>query len=145
MPPVVEAVQHRLRVVLGGLVIADTEGGKRVLEMGHAPTYYFPKDDVCQGVLSPGLEGEATCQYRGRTVFHDVTADGLVSHKAAWSYPEPAKAFGAIAGFIAFFPERVEACLIGNILAWQVPGSFYGGWATPNLVGFPENPHSLAR
>ncbi len=37
-PPRLEPVRQRLRVVLGGSVIAETEAGFRVLETSHPPT-----------------------------------------------------------------------------------------------------------
>ena len=52
-PPALEPVRQRLRVALGGQVIAETTRGLRVLETHHAPTYYLPLADVAEGVLHP--------------------------------------------------------------------------------------------
>jgi hypothetical protein len=59
----------------------------------------------------------------------------MVSHKAAWSYPNPTPGFRPIADYVAFYPERVEACFVGDELVSSQPGSFYGGWVTSNLTG----------
>ena len=45
-PPRVEAVPERIRVVAGGILIADTTRAMRVLETSHPPVYYVPRDDV---------------------------------------------------------------------------------------------------
>ena len=52
-PPRLEPTTKRLRVVLGGAVIAETTRGFRVLETSHPPNYYFPPDDVRAGALEP--------------------------------------------------------------------------------------------
>ena len=45
-PPRVEPSGRRVRVVLGGAVIADTTRAHRVLETSHPPVYYVPLEDV---------------------------------------------------------------------------------------------------
>ncbi|MCS7289004.1 MAG: DUF427 domain-containing protein, partial [Roseiflexus sp.] len=45
-PPRVEPTSRRVRVVFGGVTIADTRRALRVLETSHPPTYYIPPEDV---------------------------------------------------------------------------------------------------
>ncbi len=51
-PPRVEA-DARVRVVLGGVTIADTRNALRVLETSHPPVYYVPPADVLVGAQRP--------------------------------------------------------------------------------------------
>lgn len=133
-PPALEPVPQRLRVFFGGTVVADTERGFRVLETHHAPTYYFPPEDVLAGVLKP-VGGGSFCEWKGRAAYFDIQLHRLRTRKAAWSYAKPTPGFAAIQDFVAFYPERVELCQVGGIEARAQPGSFYGGWVTPNLSG----------
>ena len=59
---------------------------------------------------------------------------GRVEERAAWSYPAPFDEFGALAGYVSFYPARF-ACTVGGQPVRAQPGRFYGGWVTPELVG----------
>jgi uncharacterized protein (DUF427 family) len=133
-PPALEPVAERLSVVLGGVEIAATTRGFRVLETHHAPSYYFPPGDVAEGALRASA-GRTLCEWKGVARYFDVIAEPREELRAAWSYPNPNGAFAAIAGFVAFYPGQMDACFVGDVRAQAQPGSFYGGWVTPNLAG----------
>ena len=133
-PPALEQVDGELTVVLGGEVVARTTRGWRVCETHHAPTYYFPPDDVVQGALT-AAGGGTVCEWKGPAAYWDVTAGGDTRTRAAWSYPEPTPGFAPIAGYLAFYPGQMEACFVGDEQATPQPGDFYGGWVTSNLRG----------
>lgn len=133
-PPALEPVTERLRVVLGGVVAAETRQGYRVCETWHAHTYYFPPEEVSAD-LAPSGGGGSFCEWKGRARYWDVTAGGVTAPRAAWSYPEPSLSFAPIAGHIAFYAGAVEACFVGEERVAAQPGDFYGGWVTSNLRG----------
>jgi uncharacterized protein (DUF427 family) len=133
-PPALEPVAERLSVMLGGVEIAATTRGFRVLETHHAPTYYFPPEDVRQGALRPSA-GRTLCEWKGVARYFDVVAEPREELRAAWSYPNPTPVFAPIAGFVAFYPGRMDACFVGDMQVRPQPGDFYGGWVTPNLDG----------
>jgi uncharacterized protein (DUF427 family) len=133
-PPALEAVPERLSVVFGGVEIAATVRGYRVLETHHAPTYYFPPEDVAVGVLRPAA-GSSLCEWKGAARYFNVTGGGRTAVRAAWAYPLPTPAFAAIAGYVAFYLGPMDACFVGEVQARPQPGGFYGGWVTPNLDG----------
>lgn len=133
-PPVVEPVAERLSVILGGQTLAETRGGFRVLETHHAPTYYIPAADVAPGALQPA-GGGSVCEWKGRAAYFDVRGGGIDRRRAAWCYPSPTPAFGAIAGYVAFYAGRMDRCLVGDTPVLPQAGDFYGGWVTPNLTG----------
>ena len=133
-PPALEPVPQRLRVELGGQVIAETTRGLRVLETHHAPTYYLPLADVAEGVLTPA-GGRSFCEWKGVAQYYDVQAGGVTAHRAAWGYASPTRAFAALSDTVAFYVTEMDACWVGDQRAVAQPGSFYGGWVTPNLTG----------
>ncbi|MEM1129229.1 MAG: DUF427 domain-containing protein [Pseudomonadota bacterium] len=135
-PPALERVSQRLSVRLGGAIAADTTNGYRVLETHHAPTYYFPPDDV-EADLVPAA-GRSLCEWKGLARFFDVTAGGVTARRAAWAYDAPSADFRPIKGFLAFYAGWVEACFVGDLRVVPQPGDFYGGWVTPNLLGTPK-------
>ena len=40
-----------------------------------------------------------------------------------------------IAGYLAFYASRVDACWVGDERVQPQQGDFYGGWITSNIVG----------
>jgi uncharacterized protein (DUF427 family) len=138
-----ERVALRLRVVFGGVTVADTVAGWRVLETSHPPTYYFPPADVLPDVLGPPRRA-GVCEWKGRAVLHDVSAGGRRAEGAAWAYPDPTPDFRALAGYLAFYAGPMDACFVGDARAEPQPGGFYGGWITPGVVGpFKGGPGSM--
>lgn len=133
-PPRVEPVARRVRVVLGGVVIADTERAQRVLETSHPPTYYLPPGDILAGALVPTARG-SFCEWKGGARYFTVRGGGREEVDAAWAYPEPAAGFEAIRDHVAFYAGRMDACFVGDEQVTPQPGGFYGGWITRDVVG----------
>ena len=133
-PPRLEKVGERLRVSFNGQTIADTVAGYRVLETSHPPVYYIPLADVVERYLL-AAPGSSWCEFKGHAKYWSLNVDGKRSENAAWSYPEPAPAFAEIAGFLAFYASRVDACWVGEERVQPQQGDFYGGWITSRVVG----------
>ena len=55
--------------------------------------------------------------------------------QGAWTYKAPTAAFADLAYHVAFYPQRVDACFVGDEQAVPQPGGFYGGWITSKVVG----------
>lgn len=133
-PPGIEPVGVRLRVLFAGEIIADTMNGWRVLETHHAPSYYIPPEDVAQAFVRP-VGGSSFCEWKGRARYWSVEVAGRRADRAAWSYDGPSPRFAAIDGYFAFYAALMDACYVGETRVLPQPGSFYGGWVTPNLEG----------
>ena len=133
-PPRLESVDTHLVVVLGGITVADTTRGYRVLETSHPPNYYFPPVDVAPGALSPGAGG-SFCEWKGRAHYFDVRGGDRVEEAAAWAYATPSPAFAAIRDHVAFYAHRMDACFVDGERVVPQSGGFYGGWITAKLVG----------
>jgi uncharacterized protein (DUF427 family) len=133
-PPRLERVSARLRVVLGGVTVADTVRGLRVLETSHPPNYYLPIDDVLPGALTAAT-GSSVCEWMGVARYLDVRGGARVAARAAWTYPEPLAPFAALAGTVAFYAAAMDACFVDDERVRAQPGGFYGGWITDAIVG----------
>jgi uncharacterized protein (DUF427 family) len=133
-PPRLEATRRHLRVKFGGLTIAETTEALRVIETSHPPVYYFPLQDVDQRRLRKGI-ARSFCEFKGRAVYWDLRVGNRESVNAAWSYPRPARSYEALAGRIAFYPGRVDACFVDGELVAAQAGDYYGGWITSHVAG----------
>jgi uncharacterized protein (DUF427 family) len=133
-PPRLEAVHRKLRVVLGGVTVAETTDGFRILETSHPPNYYFPAADLGPDTLEPGA-GSSWCEWKGRAHYYNVRGGERLVRQAAWSYAHPSAAYADLAGMVAFYPALMDACFVGEELVRAQPGGFYGGWITSDVVG----------
>lgn len=133
-PPRLEPSSRHIQVVFNGVVIADTRRAQRVLETSHPPVYYIPPEDVRMDYLSP--VGRSTyCEFKGAASYYTVTVGNRTAESAAWYYPRPNRPYAGIAGYIAFYPSRMDACSVDGEVVTPQPGDFYGGWITRDIVG----------
>jgi uncharacterized protein (DUF427 family) len=133
-PPALEPVGKALRIVFGGLTIASTMSGFRVLETFHPPVYYLPPDAFIAGALEPA-SGRSVCEWKGEAEYWNIRAGGKFAPRAAWSYPHPMPRFAAIRDHLAVYAGAMDRCFVGDEVVTPQPGGFYGGWITSDLIG----------
>jgi len=134
-PPRVELVPQRVRVVFGGVAVADSTRASRVLETTHPPVYYIPREDVLEQALEASGGKGTFCEWKGSARYFDVVAGGRRAERAAWSYPDPAAGFEQLRDAVAFYCAPMDACYVGEEQATPQPGGFYGGWVTADIIG----------
>jgi uncharacterized protein (DUF427 family) len=107
-PIMITPTSHRVRVVLGGFIVAETTNALTLEEAALPPMQYIPREDVQMDLLER-TDHTIHSPYKGDATFYTVTAGGLVRENAAWSYEHPHPTVKAIAGYIAFYPTKVDA------------------------------------
>lgn len=133
-PPRLEPTSQRLRVVFNGVTIADTRQGYRILETSHPPGYYIPPADIQMQYLLR-TAGSSFCEFKGRAGYYTVAVGDRRAEDVGWYYLDPPPAYAPIAGFVAFYAGKLDACYVDDELVTPQPGGFYGGWITANVVG----------
>jgi uncharacterized protein (DUF427 family) len=135
-PPRLETTERRLRVVHGGIVVAETRRGIRILETSHPPVYYIPPADIVMRLLRPSARRGSFCEFKGVASYWDLdlTGDGKVPG-VAWSYGDPSRAYVGLRDYLAFYASKVDECWVDEERVLAQPGDFYGGWITSNLKG----------
>lgn len=133
-PPRAERVGRRVRIELGGRPIVDTADVVRVLETSHPPVYYLPISAFADGALTPGA-GSSYCEFKGGARYFDMRGGDEVRPRAAWSYPDPRPGFEELVGRVAVYAQGMDACSVDGVPVVPQPGTFYGGWITPEIVG----------
>jgi uncharacterized protein (DUF427 family) len=133
-PPRLEDCSRELRVVFGGVPIAASRRSKRILETSHPPVYYFPPADVQMEHLIPSRTA-TFCEWKGTAAYYDVVVGDHAVADAAWTYPEPSRGFAGIRGYVAFYPNRMDACYVDGERVRCQEGDFYGGWITSDIEG----------
>lgn len=104
---------RHVRVVLGGVTIADTRRPQLLLETGLPIRYYIPEQDVRMELLET-TETTTRCPYKGKASYWSARIGERVFKDIVWSYHEPLPACSPIARFLCFFNERVDAIYVDD-------------------------------
>lgn len=132
-PPRLEPTDDHVVVASGDLVIADTTSALRLLETSQPPAFYIPPSNVNVDVLTVSLR-RSFCEWKGEASYYDVVVGSGVVEQAGWSYESPVEQYSGLAGYYAFYAQKLDCSVNGEVV---VPneGSFYGGWVTSSVVG----------
>jgi uncharacterized protein (DUF427 family) len=102
----IEPAKGVIVVRTGDGVIAESRNALLLRESGYEPVYYLPRQDVAMEFLDSS-EKVTHCPHKGdATHFHVVGVSERIEN-GAWSYERPKAAAEAIAGHLAFYPERI--------------------------------------
>jgi uncharacterized protein (DUF427 family) len=134
-PPRMDPSPKRLIVTFGGETIVDSTRALKVMETASPPTYYVPREDVRMDRLVPSDGRTTFCEWKGQATYFDIRVGDQESPRAAWAYEDPRPAFAALAGYLAFYPARVDRASLDGEPVRPQPGRFYGGWITDEIVG----------
>lgn len=107
-PITIEPHHGRVRVRVGGSVVADTVRALVLREAALPPVQYIPREDIAADLFEPSPL-HTHCPFKGEASYWTATAGGLVRPDCAWSYERPYEAVAAIAGYFAFYPDRVDS------------------------------------
>ncbi len=94
----------RVRVRVGGGMVADTAHAQLLEEGALPPVFYVPRGDVHMDRLIPSAT-TSHCPFKGNAVYFSVVGGPA---DVAWSYEAPIAAAAAIAGHLAFYPDKAE-------------------------------------
>jgi len=99
---------NRVRVTFAGHTVANTTHALTLKEASYPPVQYVPRADVDMNLLTRTAHS-THCPYKGDASYFSIKADGKVAENAIWSYEHPFPGVAQIAGYVAFYPNRVDA------------------------------------
>jgi len=106
-PIIIAPNSQRVRVTFAGRVVADSTRALSLKEATYPVVLYVPRADVDMSLLE--RTAHAThCPYKGDASYYSIKADGKVAENAIWSYEQPKGDVAEIAGYVAFYPNRVD-------------------------------------
>ena len=106
-PITIAANPKRVRVSLGGVVIADSTKALTLKEASYPAVNYLPREDTNMALLSR-TERVTHCPYKGDANYFSIVADGKTVQNAIWTYETPFPAMTEISGHLAFYPDKVK-------------------------------------
>ena len=105
-----------VRIELDGAVLAESSSPVMVFETGLPTRYYLNRTELNFAHLVP-TSTVTECPYKGITsAYWSVRVGETVHPDLAWCYDFPTRALSPIAGLIAFYNEKVDILLDGQLL-----------------------------
>lgn len=106
-PITITPERARITVLVAGRQIAQTRDALSLKEASYPPVHYIPRKDVDMALLQRTTH-HTYCPYKGDCVYYSIPAGGGHSVNAVWTYESPHAAVAQIAGYLAFYPDRVD-------------------------------------
>jgi uncharacterized protein (DUF427 family) len=99
--------EGKVTVKWRGHIIAETSEALELREASYPPVLYVPRGDAKLAYFDR-TSRETTCPYKGIANYFSLTSDGARDENAVWTYESPKAGVAAIAGHLAFYPDKVE-------------------------------------
>ena len=105
-----------VRIELDGEELAGSSSPVMVFETGLPTRYYLNRTEVRFEHLVP-TPTVTRCPYKGTTTaYWSAVVNGVVHDDLAWCYDFPTRQLLPIAGLVAFYNERVDLFVDGELL-----------------------------
>ncbi|KAA8968957.1 DUF427 domain-containing protein [Mycobacterium sp.] len=107
-PITITPTRGRVQVRVRGQLVADTSRALSLKESTLPVVQYIPMADVVHEVLTRTATS-SYCPYKGEAGYYSVTtAAGDTVEDVIWCYEQPYPAVAAIAGHVAFYPDKAD-------------------------------------
>ncbi len=99
---------NRVRVLVGGAIVAESTRALSLKEATYPPVLYIPREDVHMDFFEK-TERTTRCPHKGDASYFGVMAHGIETPDVAWSYENPLPGVSRIKDHLAFYPNKVDA------------------------------------
>ncbi len=106
-PITITPSNKRVRVTVGGQIVADSTHALTLQEASYPPVLYIPRADAKMNLFTK-TDNASHCPYKGDASYYSVAAGGKTAENAVWSYETPFPAMTEIKEYLAFYPNRVD-------------------------------------
>jgi uncharacterized protein (DUF427 family) len=103
----INPADRHIEVSLAGQKLASSDRALRLDETGLPARYYIPREDVRTELLRP-TASKTTCPFKGQASYWSAQVGDEIYKDLVWSYETPIPGAEQIAGFMSFYPDRVE-------------------------------------
>ncbi|MGA9596815.1 MAG: DUF427 domain-containing protein [Acidimicrobiia bacterium] len=110
---ILQSSRH-VRVEIDGVTVAETSMPRLLFETSLPTRYYFPKTDVQMDLLEES-DLHTGCPYKGTASYYHLVLSGKRYDDLVWWYPFPARESEHIAGYVAFYNEKVDIYVDGEL------------------------------
>ena len=103
----IEPNPRRVRVRFNGKTVVDTTRALTLFEATYPGVQYVPREDADMSLLAR-TPHKTHCPYKGDAAYYSIQTDGHAAENAVWTYEQPLEGVSQIAGYLAFYPNKVE-------------------------------------
>ncbi|EKS36225.1 hypothetical protein HMPREF9695_02643 [Afipia broomeae ATCC 49717] len=96
----------RVRISVGGEVIAETSHALTLKEASYPAVQYIPRADANSDKLKR-TDHSTYCPYKGDASYFSIVSGGQTLENAIWTYETPYESVKEIEGHLAFYPNKV--------------------------------------
>ena len=111
---VLQSSRH-VRVEINGETVAESSRPVILFETGLRPRYYLPLTDVRLDLLQDS-DHHTECPYKGTASYYSIQVGQELQENILWYYPFPNPEVGKIQNLLAFYDEKVNYYLDGELL-----------------------------
>ncbi len=112
--------QHRIRAIVNGETIVDSNRTLIMRETRLPLVYYFHPDDV-RSDLMDRTKHRTNCPFKGNASYWSINAGGKTAVNAAWSYEDAFDEALSVKGYIAFDWQTMDTWLCDDDVLDQQP------------------------
>jgi uncharacterized protein (DUF427 family) len=108
------ASSRHVRIERDGTVLAESSRPRLLFETLLPARFYLPEEDVRVPLVRSAKR--TTCAYKGHASYYSPVVGEREIRDLAWTYEHPLREADEVAGLIAFFNERVDVVVDGELL-----------------------------
>ncbi len=106
----IEPLATTVEVFCGPTRVARSTRALQVFESRYAPVCYLPMDDVDQHLLT-ATSTDTYCPFKGHARYWSLSTPQGTTQDALWAYQNPYDECQALAGYVAFYPDKVKVVI----------------------------------
>lgn len=106
LPITIRPIAGPVTVAVGSTVLGQSLRALELQEAGYPAVIYVPRADIDMRRLVR-TDHSTTCPWKGEVSHFSIRGDVGMLANADWTYERPIAEVSAIAGHLAFYPDRV--------------------------------------
>ncbi|HEX2592357.1 MAG TPA: DUF427 domain-containing protein [Rhizomicrobium sp.] len=106
-PITIKPHDGRVIVSFGDSIVADTEKALELKESTYPVVLYIPREDAKLAHYER-TQHSTHCPYKGEANYFTLIDGDTRAENAVWTYETPFPAMQQIAGYVAFYPNKVS-------------------------------------
>ncbi len=103
-----DPVPARVAVGFNGETVAESDRARVMFELGHAPVYYLPRDDLAADRFTR-TDHHSFCPYKGVASYWSLTVGDRTADNVAWCYEDPYPQLPELADYAGFYWGRMAS------------------------------------
>jgi uncharacterized protein (DUF427 family) len=110
----IEPTDGRVRIRLGGRVVAESSAALTLREASYPPVQYVPLADVDPAVLEPSSH-TSYCPFKGKATYYSLKVGDRVVPDSVWTYVDPHDAVAPIKDHVAFYVDKMDSVEVHRV------------------------------